>query len=86
MRVIYEMKILLLLIKNTCISVTHPILCVSVYAGCYIYILGSYDICIYMYIYLHVIEVCLKAMIAMFYLKSPSNIMKNVFNSIAIYS
>ena len=49
-------------------------------------ILGSYDKCIYIYIYLHVIEVCLKAMIAMFYLKSPSNIMKNFFNSVAIYS
>ena len=40
-------------------------------------------------IYLHVIEACLKATIAMLYfchLKNPANIMKNVFNSISIYS
>ena len=44
------------------------------------------NVCI---IYLHVIENCLKVTIAMFYFchsKNPSNIMKNIFNSITIYS
>ena len=39
-------------------------------------------------IYLHVIEACLKVIIAMFYfchLNHSSNIMKNIFNSIFIY-
>ena len=31
------MKILLVLIKNTCMSVTHPILCVSVHTKGYVY-------------------------------------------------
>ena len=39
-------------------------------------------------IYLHVLEACLKVIIAMFYFchsNHPSNIMKNIFNSISIY-
>ena len=44
------------------------------------------NVCI---IYLHVIENCLNVTIAMFYFchsKNPSNIMKNIFNSVTIYS
>ena len=57
---------------------SHRVLCLSS--------LGSYNIYI---IYLHVIETCLKVTIVMFYfchLKNTSNIMKNIFNSISIYS
>ena len=49
-------------------------------------LLRAYNICI---IYLHLIEVCLKVTIAMFYFchsEHPSDIMKNIFNSISIYS
>ena len=49
-------------------------------------IFGSFNICI---IYLHVIETCLNVTIVMFYFyhsKNPSNIMKNVSNSISTYS
>ena len=59
---------------------------VSPHRVLYLSFLGSYDIC---FIYLHVIEACLKVTIAMFYfchLKNLSNIMKNVFNSNSIYS
>ena len=44
------------------------------------------NVCI---IYLHVIENCLNVTIAMFYFchsKNPSNIMKNIFSSVTIYS
>ena len=49
-------------------------------------IFRSYNICI---IYLEATEASLKADIAMFYFfcwKSPSNIMKNIFDFISIYS
>ena len=55
---------------------------------CLIYLksLSSYFICI---IYLHLIEACLKVTIAIFYFchsKNSSDVMKNIFNSISIYS
>ena len=40
-------------------------------------------------IYLHVIQTCLKVTISMFYFcysKNPSDLMKNIFDSISIYS
>ena len=52
----------------------------------YLTFLSTYNICIN---YLHVIEACLKVIIAMFYIchsENPSNIMKIIFNSISIYS
>ena len=45
--------------------------------------------CIICTIYLHVIQTCLKVTISMFYFcysKNPSDIMKNIFDSISIYS
>ena len=59
---------------------------VSSHSVLYLQFLDLYNICI---IYLHVIEACLKITIVMFYFchsKNPSNIMKNIFNSISIYS
>ena len=47
---------------------------------------SSYNICI---IHLHVIEACLKVTIAILYFfhsKNPSDGIKNIFNSISIYS
>ena len=58
---------------------------VSLHMMLYVYLFGSYNMCI---IYLHVIETCLKVTIAMFYfchLKNSSNLMINDFNSISIY-
>ena len=58
---------------------------VSSHSVLYLQFLDLYNICI---IYLHVIEACLKITIVMFYFchsKNPSNIMKNIFNSISIY-
>ena len=52
----------------------------------YLKFLSIYNTCI---IYLHVIEACLKVTVSMFcfcYSKYPSDVMKNVFNSISIYS
>ena len=62
------------------ISVTHPILCWSVYTGAIPIILGSYNVCI---TYLHVIEACLKATIAMFcfcHSKVPSNMRRYLYD------
>ena len=59
---------------------------VSSHRVVYLQFLGSYNICI---VYLHIIVACLKVAIAMFcfcYSKNPSNIMKNIFNPISIYS
>ena len=42
-----------------------------------------------MYCYLHLIEACFKVIVAMFYFchsRHPSDIMRNIFNSISIYS
>ena len=87
MPVISELKISLKSIKKfLCISVTHPVLDGSVETVCYIYISLVYVIYV---IYLHVIETCLKVIIATFYhchSKNRSNIMKNISNSISIYS
>ena len=50
------------------------------------FIVKNINICI---IYLHVIETCLKVTIATFYFypsKNPSDVMKNIFNAISIYS
>ena len=58
---------------------------VSLHMMLYVYLFGSYNMCI---IYLHVIETCLKVTIAMFYfchLKNSSNLMINDFNSISMY-
>ena len=83
MRAILEIKILLLRNKKL-LHVTHLISIISC----------LYDICI---IYVHVIVVCLKVIIAIFYFchsksfifsffgKNPSNIMKIIFFSISIY-
>ena len=52
----------------------------------YLEFLSTYNICI---IYLHVIQACVKVTVAMFYfssLKNASDVMKNIFNSISIYS
>ena len=42
-----------------------------------------------MYYYLHLLEACFKVIVAMFYFfrsKHPSDIMRNIFNFISIYS
>ena len=59
---------------------------VSSHRVLYLKFLCTYNTCI---IYLHVIEACLKVAIARFYFhdsKSPSDVMKNIFNFISIYS
>ena len=59
---------------------------VSSHRVLYLKFLSTYNICI---VYLHLIEVGLKATIAMLYFwhwKNPSDIMKNIFNFISIYS
>ena len=66
-------------LKIYCISVTHTVPGESAHTGCYIYNL---------YIYLHVIQICLKVTIAIFYFchsKNPANVMKNILNSTPIY-
>ena len=59
---------------------------VSSHRVLYLKFLSTYNICI---VYLHLIEVGLKVTIAMLYFyhwKNPSDIMKNIFNFISIYS
>ena len=93
MWVIYEIKILLLRIKNPCIDVTDPVLCVLVYTECYIY-----NLCFvwYINIYMYYLFVCNRGLFKSYdcyvlflsfkYVKySPLKIMKDVFNFISIY-
>ena len=59
---------------------------VSSHRVLYLIFLSTYNICI---IYLHVIQACLKGTIGMFHfchLKNPSDVMKDIVNSISIYS
>ena len=59
---------------------------VSSHRVLYLKFFSTYNICI---VYLHLIEVGLKVTIAMLYFchwKIPSDIMKNIFNFISIYS
>ena len=84
---ILEIKVSLTIIKKFLYQ-CHPLYTrrVSSHRVLHLSFLGSYNICA---IYLHVIEVCLKVIIMKFYFcqsKNSSNIMKNIFNSIFIYS
>ena len=65
---------------------------IYIHKSVFIYIM-LYIIYIYLYIYniiyLHGIETCLKVTISLFYFchtKNPSDVMRNIFNSISIYS
>ena len=90
MLAIYEIKMLLVRIKKYLYQCRPSLLCRSVHTGCYIY--NSLIHMIYLFIcivYLHVIETCLKLWflsLIFWHLKSPSNVMKNIVNSISIYS
>ena len=59
---------------------------VSSHRVLYLKFVSTYNICI---IYLHVIEACLKVTVAVLYFffhsKNPSDVIKNIFNSISIY-
>ena len=87
MLVIMEIKISLVCIKWFLYQCHSPYARqVSSHSVLYLQYLGSYNIRI---IYLHVIEACLKVTIVIFFSfhsKNPSNIVKNIFNSISIYS
>ena len=87
MPVILEIKLTMVIIKKF-LHQYHPPYTrrVSFYGVLNLQFLDSYNICI---IYLHVIDTCLKVFIAIFYFchsKNSSNIIKNVFDSISMYS
>ena len=75
MRVILEIKVLLVRIKKD-ICQCHPpcTMRVNSHRVLHLQFLGSYNICI---TYLHVLEACLKDMIAMFYFSYSKNPSKN---------
>ena len=87
MLVILAIKISLVSIKKNLVSVSLTLYYTDQCTQGAVSIIPSFiNVCI---IYLHVIDDCLKVNIAMFYFchsKNPSNIMKNIFNSITIYS
>ena len=87
MPVILEIKVSLTIIKKFLYQCYPPYSRrVSSHRVLHLSFLGSYNICT---IYLHVIEACLKVIVKKFYFcqsKNSSNIMKNIFNSISIYS
>ena len=65
-------------LKNSCISVSHPILGGSVHTWWCIYNSLVHN--------LHVVVACLKVIIDVFFIFAiSSNIMENIFNSISIY-
>ena len=81
MQAIFEIKIFRVRNKIYLYKCHPPCLCKSVHTKCYIY--NSLVHVTY------VLRACLKVTIIIFYFchsKNPSNIMKNVFNSIFIYS
>ena len=87
MPVILEIKLTMVIIKKF-LHQYHPPYAkhVSSYRVLNLQFLGSYNICI---IYLHVIDTCLKVIIAIFYFcnsKNSSNIIKNVFDFSSMYS
>ena len=82
-----QIKTLLISIKKFLYQCNlHYTMCVSSHGLRYLESLGVCNMCI---IYLHLIETCLKVIISTFYfchLKNHSNIMKNIFDSISVYS
>ena len=86
MLVILEIKISLVSIKKSFYHCDPPYTTrVSSHRMLYLKFLSSYNICI---IYVHVVEACLNVTIAVFhffYSEIPSDVIKNIFNSISIY-
>ena len=89
MLVILEITVPLVSIKKPLYQCNPPYtkgVRVSSHRVLYLTFLSTYNICI---IYLHVIQACLKGTIGMFHfchLKNPSDVMKDIVNSISIYS
>ena len=87
MLVILTIKTSLVSIKKNLVSVSLTLYYTDQCTQGAVSIIPSFiNVCI---IYLHVIDDCLKVNIAMFYFchsKNPSNIMKNIFSSVTIYS
>ena len=87
MLVILEITIALISIKKLLYQCNPPYTKrASSHRVLYLEVLSTYNICI---IYLHVIQACVNVTVSMFYfsnLKNASDVMKNIFNSISIYS
>ena len=85
MLVILEIKISLINIKKSLYQCHPPYnRWVSSHRVLSLKFLSTYNVCI---IYLHLIDACLKVTIAIFYFcysKNPSDVIKNIFNSISI--